>query len=189
MGKKYFLREENISTLIYYLRGEKVMLDSDLAELYGIETKHLKEAVRRNIKRFPDDFMFELTKTEFSLLRNQIESSGTKSLRSQFATSKRGGTRYLPMAFTEQGVAMLSGVLKSPRAIDVNVAIMRTFVQVRRLLQGNKKLSQKIKELEKLMGDRFSDQDKKIELMFESIRQLIQKKNLPRTAIGFRLKK
>ena len=112
-----------IQSKIYELRGQKVMLDFDLAEMYGMETKRLKESVKRNIKRFPSDFMFELSKEEF------------ESLRSQFATSnKRGGTRYMPYAFTEPGVAMLSSVLNSDVAIEININIMRAFIAVRQML-------------------------------------------------------
>jgi hypothetical protein len=195
------LKEENIASLIYFIRGEKVMLDSDLALLYGVETKRLKEAVRRNIDRFPEDFMFVLTTDEFYVLRTQIASFNLKahaiysdqnSLRTQIASLKKGRgehAKYPPMVFTEQGVAMLSGVLKSKRAVEVNIAIMRTFVQVRKLLQGNKELQLKLKDLEKLMNDRFTDHDKKIQMIFEAIRQLIQKKNEPLTPIGFKTKK
>ena len=109
------IQAENITSKIYYVRGHKVMIDSDLAELYGVETRRLKEQVRRNISRFPEDFMFVLTNQE------------VRNLRSQIATSSWGGTRHIPMVFTEQGVAMLSSVLKSKRAIQVNIAIMRTF--------------------------------------------------------------
>jgi len=111
--KSLQLREEIIASAIHFLRGEKVMLDLDLAVLYGVETKQLKRAVKRNIERFPSDFMFELTRAEF------------ENLRRQFGTSSWGGTRYPPYAFTEQGVAMLSSVLRSKRAIDVNIAIIR----------------------------------------------------------------
>ena len=130
---------ERIERAIYLIRGQKVMLDRDLAVLYGVETKRLKEQVRRNADRFPDDFMFLLDPQEFT------------TLRSQFATSKfeaRGGTQYRPMAFTEQGVAMLSTVLNSKRAIDVNIAIMRTFVKLRQMLDSHAKLAQKLAELE-----------------------------------------
>lgn len=179
------LKEENIASLIFLIRGEKVMLDSDLAQLYGVETKALKRAVKRNLDRFPEDFMFELNLEEFKNLRSQF---GASSLRSQFASSSWGGARYAPMAFTEQGLAMLSGVLKSKRAVEVNIAIMQTFVQVRKLLQGNKELTQKIKELEKLMGDRFTDHDKKFQMIFEAIKQLIQQKNEPWNPIEFKAK-
>lgn len=114
-----------IQSKIYEIRGQKVMLDFDLAELYGIETKVLKQAVKRNLKRFPSDFMFELTKEEFG------------NLRSQFVTSnKRGGTRYMPFAFTEQGVAMLSSILNSEVAIEINISIIRAFIAMRLLISN-----------------------------------------------------
>lgn len=125
-----------IQQKIHDIRGHKVMLDFDLAEMYGTETKVLKQAVKRNINRFPPDFMFELTRTEF------------ESLRSQIVTSNRGGTRYLPFAFTEQGVAMLSSVLNSERAIEVNIGIMRAFVAIRRYALTYTELSQRLTELE-----------------------------------------
>lgn len=130
-----------IQQKIHEIRSQKVMLDADLAELYGVETKVLKQAVRRNRNRFPEDFMFELSESEFRVLR------------SQFVTSKRGGTRYLPFAFTEQGVAMLSSVLNSPEAIDVNIQIIRTFVVMRQHALSHKELSEKLKELEMKQDD------------------------------------
>lgn len=172
------LNEESIASLIYFIRGEKVMLDSDLALLYDVQTKVLKQAVKRNIDRFPVDFMFELNQKEYDSLRSQIvtidEGRGRHS-------------KYLPMVFTEQGVAMLSGILKSKRAIQVNISIMRTFVRIRGLLQGNMELSMKIKELELMTKERFEDNDEKFQMIFEAIRQLIQVKNEPANPIGFRL--
>ncbi len=129
-----------IQNKIYEVRGQKVMLDFDLAELYGSETKRLKEAVRRNLKRFPSDFMFELTKEEFENLRSQIASS-----------NKRGGTRYMPFAFTEQGVAMLSSVLNSESAIEINISIMRAFVTVRQYLSSLNSTTKEIEELKQRM--------------------------------------
>lgn len=129
-----------IQNKIYEIRGQKVMLDFDLAELYGSETKRLKEAVRRNLKRFPCDFMFELTKEEFESLRSQIASS-----------NKRGGTRYMPFAFTEQGVAMLSSVLNSEAAIEINISIMRAFVTVRQYLSSVNSTTKEIEELKQRM--------------------------------------
>src|SRR5690349_10727510 len=127
----------SIQNRIYEIRGERVMLDRDLANLYETETKFLNLAVKRNLKRFPPDFMFQLTKEEFEDLRLQIETlENSKSLRLQIETSKegRGGTRYLPYAFTEQGVAMLSGVLHSDKAVNMNISIMRAFVEIRRII-------------------------------------------------------
>lgn len=129
-----------IQNKIYEVRGQKVMLDFDLAELYGSETKRLKEAVRRNLKRFPGDFMFELTKEEFESLRSQIASS-----------NKRGGTRYMPFAFTEQGVAMLSSILNSEAAIEINISIMRAFVTVRQYLSSVNSTTKEIEELKQRM--------------------------------------
>lgn len=127
---------EIITNKIHVIRNQKVMLDYDLAALYEVETKRLKEAVKRNIERFPEDFMFELTKDEFNNLRSQI------------ASSSYGGMRYLPFAFTEQGVAMLSGVLKSEKAIKINIAIMRTFVILRNSLLNLEEITSKVKEIE-----------------------------------------
>ena len=148
--------EEIVLEKIYTIRNEKVMLDMELAELYNVETKQLKRAVRRNIKRFPADFMFELTDAEFS------------SLRSQFGTSSWGGIRYAPMAFTEQGVAMLSSILKSDRAIQVNIQIIRVFTKLRNLLSTHKEILQKLEQLEK----KDIEQDDKILLIFEYLKQL-----------------
>ena len=141
------------------IRRQKVILDRDLADLYAVRTKALKQAVRRNAKRFPQDFMFELTKEEF------------ENWRSQFVTSNRDkmGLRYRPMAFTEQGVAMLSSVLKSERAIEVNIAIMRVFVRLREMMATHKELAFKLAELE----DRLEGHDEQIQNIFEAIRQLM----------------
>ena len=161
---------EAIASKIYMVRGQKVILDADLAVLYGVETKQLKRQVRRNNDRFPEDFMFVLTGGEYNDLRCQ---SGTLE-RGQHA-------KYLPMAFTEQGVAMLSGVLTSKRAIQVNIAIMRAFVRMRELLSTNKELAQRLAELEK----RLTDHDENFQLVFEAIRQLLADDDKPKKKIGF----
>lgn len=135
------MKLEIIQQQIIELRDQKVMLDFHLADLYEIETKVLKQAVKRNINRFPNDFMFELTKEEF------------ENLRSQFVTSKRGGIRYMPFAFTEQGIAMLSSVLSSEKAIAINIAIMRTFVSLRQFALNYKELNDKVTEIEKQFPD------------------------------------
>jgi hypothetical protein len=132
---------ETIKSKIHLIRGHKVMLDYDLAVLYETETKILKQAVRRNIERFPNDFMFELTEKEFY------------SLRSQFVTSNKGGTRYMPFAFTEQGIAMLSSVLNSDKAIKINIAIMRTFVTIRQFSLNYDELKSRIEEIESQFPD------------------------------------
>ena len=155
MTNKITIPEEVILTKIFLVRGQKVMLDNDLAELYQVETKQLKRQVRRNPERFPEDFMFELTKDEYN------------SLRSQFGTSSWGGTRYLPMVFTEQGVAMLSSVLNSKIAIQVNINIIRVFTKIRMLLETHQEILKKLDELEK----KGIEQDDKIMLIFEYIKQ------------------
>jgi len=143
-------------SLIWEFRGLKVILDFDLATLYGIETRRLKEQVRRNKKRFPEDFMFELNKNEFECLRSQI------------ATSKRGGTRYTPMAFTEQGVAMLSSVLNSEKAIQVNIEIMRAFAKYRGLLHETKELRAEINKLDEKIDQVFKYLLSQIDALHES---------------------
>ncbi len=159
-----------IENKIYLIRGHKVMLDCDLAKLYKVRTKRLNEQVSRNIKRFPEDFMIQLTKEE------------TECLRSQIATSKRGGRRYLPYAFTEQGVAMLSSVLNSERAIQVNIAIIRAFVMLRQVLTTHKELARKLSELE----IKIERHDEEIQNIFEAIRQLMAPTENPKRRIGFK---
>jgi hypothetical protein len=161
---------ESIVSKIIFLRSEKVLLDQDLAELYGVETKQLKRAVRRNIDRFPPDFMFELTKEEYN------------SLRYQFGTLKRGEhSKYLPMAFTEQGIAMLSSVLKSKSAIEVNIEIMRAFVELRKMVSSHADLERKLTALEKKY-------DKQFKIVFDAIRALMSPPEKPRKRIGFDLR-
>jgi len=165
---------ERIMGKIHIIRDTRVMLDRDLAELYGVKTKVLKQAVRRNIKRFPEDFMFELTKEEF------------ENWRSQFVTSNRDkmGLRYTPMAFTEQGVAMLSSVLRSKRAIEVNIAIMRAFVRLREMIATHKELARKLEDLERQL----KDHDEQIQAIFETIQQLLTPLEQPKRKIGFEVK-
>jgi hypothetical protein len=148
---------EKIQTKIYEIRGQKVMLDFDLAELYEVGTKNLNLAVKRKIKRFPPDFMFQLTKPEWDVLRLQIETS-----------KGRGGTRYLPYTFTEQGVAMLSGILNSDKAIETNIAIMRAFVFVLQYALSHKDLTEKLHELENKYNQQFKD-------VYDAINFLLQK--------------
>lgn len=147
---------QTIQSRIYEIRGQKVMLDFDLAALYETETKRLKEAVRRNVHRFPADFMFELTQKEF------------ESLRTQIASSKRGGIRYKPFAFTEQGVAMLASVLSSPKAIEINIQIVRAFVFLRQYALSHKDLTEKLKALESRYNQQFKD-------VYEAINYLLKK--------------
>jgi hypothetical protein len=162
------------------------MIDVDLADLYQVPTKRLNQQVQRNRKRFPEDFMFRLTKTEAESLRSQFATSkeGGDGLRSQFATSKtgRGGRRYLPYAFTEQGVAMLSSVLNSERAIEVNIAIMRAFVKLRELLASNEELNRKFTAVIR----KLATHDKYFTVVFDELKKLNQPPTLPHKQIGFK---
>jgi len=178
--------EENIIHQIYFVRGYKVMLDSDLAMLYGTSTMRLNEQVKRNLKRFPNDFMFRLTRLEFENLKSQFAISNSQIgenetdtvLLSQNAISKRGGRRSLPYVFTEHGTIMLASVLSTETAIDASIHIVRAFVKLREFLQINKDLARKIEELE-------SKYDKQFQIVFEAIKQLISKENKPRKEIGY----
>jgi hypothetical protein len=189
MSSAVVLKSENIAQLVFFIRGEKVILDRDLASLYGVTTKALNQAVKRNIARFPVDFMFQLTKSEYELSRSQLVTSSDRSQsatkssdassRSQSVTLKRGrNLKYFPYAFTEQGVAMLSSVLRSPRAVEVNIAIMRTFVQLRRLMETNRDLARKIDALETKYDEQFA-------IVFAAIKELITPAAPVRKQIGF----
>lgn len=174
MDKNLMLSEETISNKIYFIRNQKVMLDRDLAQLYGVETKRLKEQVKRNLSRFPPDFMFQLSKTEF------------ENWRSQFATSnsEKMGLRYAPMAFTEHGVLMLSSVLNSEKAIQTNIQIMRIFSKVRQMLLDTTEMKLDIIQIQK----KLENQGKNIELVFSYLDELTEKKEdaMPRTKIGYK---
>jgi hypothetical protein len=172
MSEEITIPDEIITNNIYLIRSHKVMIDKDLSELYQVETKQLKRQVRRNIERFPEDFMFELTKQEFD------------NLRSQFGTSNWGGNRYAPLVFTEQGVAMLSSVLNSPRAIKVNIQIIRVFTRIREILTDNLSIKLEIEEIKK----KLSNHSKNIELVFNYLDELIEKKDneKPRVQIGYK---
>jgi len=159
----------DIESRIFLIRGRKVMLSMDLAELYEVEPRILIQAVKRNAERFPPDFMFQLTLQEFT------------NLKSQFVISSWGGRRALPYAFTEQGVAMLSGVLNSPRAIRVNIEIMRAFVKLREVLSASKELAHKLAQLEK----KLEKHDSEITLIFDAIRKLMTPPAKSRRKIGF----
>lgn len=180
----------SIQNRIYEIHGERVMLDRDLATLYEIETKFLNLAVRRNIKRFPSDFMFQLTQNEWENLRPQIATleSQNNSLRLQIATSnKRGGTRYLPYAFTEQGVAMLSGILNSDKAINMNIAIIRAFVEIRRLTLQQIDFTEQLKEIKNRLGNH----DARLSEIYDALENLLdekaaQRKWDERERIGFK---
>jgi len=157
---------DHVEQMILSIRGCKVILDKDLASLYGVSTSNLNKAVNRNIERFPEDFMFQLSATEFN------------DLKFHFGTSSWGGTRKMPHAFTEQGVAMLSSVLRSPRAAQVNIEIMRAFVKLRELLASNRELARKLDELEKKYDSQFK-------IIFDAIRQLMAQPAKPKRKIGF----
>ena len=193
---------ENVEKLVYFVRGQKVMLDSDLAALYGVKTKVLNQAVKRNLERFPADFMFQLSPEEMELVMesraanwSQIVTSSTKKYKirsksgdsgpanwSQIVTSSqtRRGDAYRFFAFTEQGVAMLSSVLRSPRAVQVNIEIMRAFIRLRQWLASSGELSRKLKDLEKKYDEQFK-------VVFEAIRELMEEKAVaePEREIGF----
>src|SRR5688572_25281091 len=181
----------SIQNRIYELRGERVILDRDLAGLYDVPTKSLNLSVKRNLKRFPKDFMFQLTREEFDSLRFQIETleKGKKPLRLQNETSKgRGGTRYLPYAFTEQGVAMLSGILNSDKAINMNIAIMRAFVEIRRILIQETDLRTQLNEIRKRLGEH----DTQLNAIYDAMENLLdekaaQKKFEERKRVGFKI--
>ena len=174
MNEDVVLPVEQIDSIILFVRGQKVILDRDLAQLYGVTTGNLNKAVKRNIDRFPNDFMFQLTPEEY------------KSLRFQFGILKKGQhSKYLPYAFTEQGVAMLSSVLNSKRAIEVNIAIMRAFVRLREMLATHKELAHKLSDLEQ----RLEKHDDHIQTIFEAIRQMMAPSDKKgKKKIGFTVK-
>ena len=191
---------KNIQNRIYEIRGERVMLDFDLASLYEVETKVLNQAVKRNIKRFPEDFMFQLTSAEFGEIRLQIDASnqgtssqivmtGSPNLKSQIVTSSWGGTRKLPYAFTEQGIAMLSGVVNSDKAINMNIAIMRAFVDVRKILLKQSNLNEQLTEIKERIGEH----DVQLNELYDAMENLIDEKIAQlkwndRQRIGFKIK-
>ncbi|MBI5678246.1 MAG: ORF6N domain-containing protein [Planctomycetes bacterium] len=163
------LPQETIESKIFFLRGKRVMLDRDLAILYGVETRALNQAVRRNMRRFPEDFMFQLTKEEMESWKSQIVISNREKM----------GLRRRPYAFTEQGVAMLSSVLNSDRAIQVNIQIMRTFTKLREMLMAHKDLKRKIEDMEKKYYYQFK-------IVFDAIKQLLEPPTEPKGKMGFR---
>ena len=165
---KHLVSVDDIATRIYHIRGYKVLLDRDIAELYGVETKRLKEQVRRNIDRFPSDFMFELTKEELADWRPQIATSNSDKM----------GLRHAPMAFTEQGVAMLSSVLRSKRAIQVNVQIMRAFVRLRQIVLDHAELKSEVEDLRKQTDERF-------QVVFTVLDKLVNAEDESPRKIGF----
>jgi len=174
MNEAAIVPVEVIENKIFFIRGQKVMLDDDLARLYGVLTKYLNQQVRRNKTRFPEDFMFQLTREEAENLRLHFATSSSSP---QFATSSYGGRRYLPFAFSEHGILMLSSVLNSKRAVDVNIQIMRAFVKLRRLLSSHADLRRKIEDMEKKYNGQFR-------IVFDAIKALMQPPTKPKK-IGF----
>ena len=171
---KSILPDETVISKIYVIREHKVMLDSDLADLYGVQTKALKQAVKRNADRFPEDFMFELTEEESERLRSQIVTSN----------KGRGGSRYMPMAFTEAGVAMLSSVLTSDTAIRVNIQIIRVFTKMREMFVTNKEVLLQLEKIEL----KLTQHDQDIAVIFECLKKLLNPPQPPRPKVGFRRK-
>ena len=169
------IADENLINKIYFIRGMKVMIDRDLAELYGVETKQLKRQVKRNIERFPPDFMFELTKDEFENWRSQFGTSNSEKM----------GLRFKPYVFTEQGVAMLSSILNSKQAIAVNIQIIRVFTKMREIISSNKEILLKLDQLEKRVGANSND----INDLFDAIRNLANPEIEPRKVVGYKWKK
>ncbi len=178
-SQKIAISDESVISKIYLIRGKKVMLDKDLAYMYKVTTGNLNKAVKRNLKRFPEDFMFQLTKTEMENLIFQI------------GISSWGGTRKLPYAFTEQGVAMLSGVLSSDTAIDVNIQIMRVFTRMREMLSTHKDILLKLETIEKklLQNDQhLKKHEEEIQIIFNALKQLLDPPAQPRRRIGYKTK-
>ena len=166
---KTLLPDEALASKIYFIRGQKVMLDRDLAALYGVETKQLKRQVKRNIYRFPEDFMLELTTEEV--------------LRCQFGTLKRGEhAKYPPYAFTEQGIIMLSSVLNSRRAVEVNIRVVRVFIRLREMISTNKEILHKLEQLEKRMDNK----DAEVQNIFDVLHELVDPQRPPREQIGYK---
>ena len=171
--KQGLVLDEIVISKIYLIRNQKVMLDSDLAELYGVETKRLNEQVTRNINRFPEDFMFRLNENEY------------ENLKSQFATSRHGGKRKLPLVFTEHGVLMLSSVLNSKQAIQVNIQVMRVFTRIRQMLADNTEIRLEVEKIK----NKLDNQDKNMEIVFRYLDELLEKQEKPtpqRKRIGFK---
>ncbi len=171
MSQELALIEEKI----YIIRGQKVMLDADLAELYQVETRRLNEQVKRNIERFPEDFMFQLTEKEVEEL----------PMRSQFATASKRNVRYRPFVFTEHGAVMLASVLKSKTAIEASLHVVRAFVRLRTILSEHKELAAQFEKLERKMDAKFDEHDEQIALLFKAIKQLITPPSADKKSIGF----
>lgn len=182
MGKSIVITDENVINKIYLIRGKKVMLDRDLAEMYGVETRRLNEQVKRNEKRFPDDFMFQLSEQELEDWKSQNATSNKEKM----------GLRKLPNAFTEQGVAMLSSILNSETAIEVNIQIIRIFTRIREMLLTHKDVLLKLELIEKKMlkqDEGMQKHEDEIQIIFKALKQLLNPPQEPRKQIGFKVPK
>jgi phage regulator Rha-like protein len=179
-NKTELIKPEQIIETIFFIRGQRVILDTDLAQIYRVPVKRLNEQVKRNLKRFPDDFVFQLTSQETETLRSQIAAVGqTKNLRSQFATSSWGGRRYPPYAFTEHGTIMAANVLNSERAVEMSVFVVRAFVRMRSLLSSDKKLAEDLKELERKLTGRLDAHELAIVDVMRRLIKLLEPKPTP----------
>ncbi len=196
MEKKVQLNDEIISQ-IYFIRGRKVMLDSDLARIYGVTTARLNQQVRRNLDRFPSDFMFELSLEEYRNLMLQIATSSSQTtdttddsdLLPQIVTSDWGGRRKLPFVFTEHGALMLASVLNSMVAIHASIFVVRAFVKLREVLAMHHELSERINDLEKKTFEKLDEHSEQLMLVFQALRELVRQKEEPRTPVGYKLEK
>jgi hypothetical protein len=195
MKKSEIISEEKVISKIYLIREKKVMLDRDLAEMYGVETRRLNEQVKRNLKRFPEDFMFQLTEEELKNWMSQFATSNFNPiLKSQFATSKENkikmSLRKLPYAFTEQGVAMLSSVLHSDTAIEVNISIIRIFTKMREMLFASKDILIRLEQIENKVlaqNEKISKHDDDLQMIFTALKQLLIQEEVPRNPVGFKI--
>ena len=192
MNKLEILSEEKVISKIYLIRGKKVMLDRDLAEMYDVETRVLNQSVKRNIKRFPEDFMFQLTEEELQnwISQNVISNSDSNLISQNVISSSHGGMRKLPYAFTEQGVAMLSSVLNSDTAIEVNIKIIRIFTKMREMLITNKDFLLKLEQLENKIlrqDETISKHDNDMQMIFTALKELLVQEETPRNPIGFKI--
>ena len=179
MSKLPIVSEEKVQNAIIILRGKRIIIDSDLAQFYGVKTKVFNQAIKRNIDRFPEDFMFQLTKNEWDFLRSQFVTS----------KAKRGGVRYLPYAFTEHGAVQAANVLNSPVAVQAGILVVRVFVKTAELIAAHKDISDKIEKLEKKLTSGLKKHDKEIRALFEAIHSLMNPPDPPRKKIGFRIGK
>ena len=187
-ARKSIVPSDSLDRLIYEIRGQKVMLDADLAEIYGVTTKALNQAAKRNRNKFPSDFMFQLTATEFEDMRSQIV---TASDRSQFATGSKRNVRYLPFAFTEHGAIMAANVLNSPRAVQMSVFVVRAFLKMRAVLSDNRELARKLAALETELKERLDVHEAAIVTILQRVMDIIDPPALPappKKDIGFQLK-